>query len=84
MNGTRSALDIVGRQGGYGVNLQVRASQWHKLRVEFSGNRFTIIFNGKPAFEVEDPTFAEAGQIGLWTKADSVTAFADISYGQYN
>jgi hypothetical protein len=81
VNGTRSALDIVGRQGGYGVNLPVPAGQWHSLRVEFSGNRFKVSFNGKAAFEVEDRTFSDAGQIGLWTKADSVTAFDDISYG---
>ena len=81
VNGTRSALDIVGRKGGYGVNVPVPSGQWHALRVEFSGSHFKVIFNGKPVFEVEDGTFSEAGQIGLWTKADSVTAFDDVSYG---
>jgi hypothetical protein len=32
-------------------------------------------------FEVEDSTFSEAGRIGLWTKADSVTAFDEIKIG---
>ncbi len=82
VNGTRSALDIAGRKGGYGVNLPVPSGQWHSLRVEFAGNRFKVSFNGKTAFEVEDRTFSEAGQIGLWTKTDSVTAFDSISYGQ--
>jgi hypothetical protein len=81
VNGTRTALDIVGRQGGYGVKLPVPSGQWHSLRVEFGGNRFKVYFNGKAAFEVEDRTFSESGQIGLWTKADSVTVFDDISYG---
>jgi 3-keto-disaccharide hydrolase len=81
VNGTRSALDIVGRKGGYGVNVPVPSGQWHALRVEFAGSHFKVIFNGKPAFEVEDGTFSEAGQIGLWTKADSVMAFDDVSYG---
>jgi len=81
VNGTRSALDIVGRKGGYGVNVPVPSGEWHALRVEFAGSHFKVIFNGKPAFEVEDGTFSEAGQIGLWTKADSVTAFDDVSYG---
>jgi hypothetical protein len=81
VNGTRSALDIVGRKGGYGVKVPVPSGQWHALRVEFAGSHFKVIFNGKPVFEVEDGTFSDAGQIGLWTKADSVTAFDDVSYG---
>jgi hypothetical protein len=81
VNGTRSALDIIGRKGGYGVTLPVPSGQWHTLRVEFAGSHFKVSFNGKAAFEVEDRTFSDAGQIGLWTKADSVTAFDDVSYG---
>ena len=81
VNGKRSPLDIVGRKGGYGVKAPVPSGQWHSLRVEFVGHRFKVVFNGKPAFEVEDSTFSDAGQIGLWTKADSVTAFDTISYG---
>ena len=81
VNGVRSPLDIVGRKGGYGVNVPVPAGQWHKLRVEFAGPRFEAIYNGKPLFEVEDVTFMEAGMIGLWTKADSVTAFDALRFG---
>lgn len=81
VDGRRSELDIVGRKGGYGVKAPVPAGQWHTLRIEFADSRFKAIFNGKATFEVEDRTFAEAGQIGLWTKADSVTAFDSISYG---
>ncbi len=76
----RSPLDIIGRSGGYGINVPVPSAQWHALRVEFVGARFKVLFNRKVAFEVEDRTFSEAGQIGLWTKADSVTAFDNISY----
>jgi hypothetical protein len=82
VNGTRTAVDIVGRKGGYGVKLPVPAGQWHTLRVEFVGSRFKVSFNGRAVFEVEDQTFSEAGQIGLWTKADSVTAFDNMSYGE--
>ena len=79
--GKRSALDIVGRKGGYGMKTPVAANQWHVLRVEFAGNRFNVIFDGKSLFEVEDATFTEPGLVGLWTKADSVTVFDDFSYG---
>ena len=81
VDGQRSPLDIVGRSDGYGVNIPVPSGQWHVLRVEFTGSRFKVLFNGRPAFQVEDSTFLEPGMVGLWTKADSVTAFEGISYG---
>src|SRR5213079_1090792 len=75
VNGKRSSLDIIGRKGGYGVKETVASGQWHTLRVEFAGNKFSLLFNGKKLFDVEDITFTEAGKIGVWTKADSVTLF---------
>jgi 3-keto-disaccharide hydrolase len=77
----RSSLPIVGRSGGYGVKEKVASGQWHTLRVEFAGNKFKAFLDGKHVFDVEDSTFAEAGKVGVWTKADSVTLFDDFSYG---
>ena len=82
VNGVRSPLDIVGRKGGYGTNVKVPSDIWHSLRVDFSGSRFRVSFNGKQLFEVEDSTFADAGKVGLWTKADSVTLFDQITFGE--
>ena len=82
VNGIRSALDIVGRKGGYGISVPVPAGTWHTLRVDFKGPRFNASFNGKPLFEVDDSTFTEAGMVGLWTKADSVTLFDEMTYGE--
>jgi hypothetical protein len=82
VNGTRSSLDIVGRKGGYGIDVPVPANQWHSLRVDFSGSRFRVRYNGKQLFEVDDTTFGDAGKVGLWTKADSVTLYDEISYGE--
>jgi hypothetical protein len=79
--GKRSVLDIVGRKGGYGVKEKVAPTQWHTLRVEFQGNHFKVIFDGKHLFDVEDGTLTEAGKVGVWTKADSVTLFDDFSWG---
>jgi hypothetical protein len=37
---------------------------------------------GEPMWTVEkDDTFKDAGKVGLWTKADSVTLFDDFSFG---
>ena len=35
----------------------------------------------KELFSAEDDAFKDAGKVGLWTKADSVTLFDDFSYG---
>lgn len=82
IKGVRSALDIVGRKGGYGVKVSVPSGQWHTLRCEFAGTRFKVTYDGKPMFEVEDASIRDAGMIGLWTKADSVTVFDDLTYGE--
>jgi hypothetical protein len=82
VGGVRSALDIVGRKGGYGVSVPVPVNTWHRMRIDFKGARFTASFNGKQMFEAEDSTFTEAGMVGLWTKADSVTLFDEITYGE--
>lgn len=80
-NGKRTALPLVGRKEGYGLEHKVTPQQWHTLRVEFRGPRFRVFFDGQKLFEVEDDTFREPGRIGLWTKADSVTQFDDFDWG---
>jgi hypothetical protein len=64
-----------------GANLKVTSGEWHTLRAEFKGSAFKVFFDGKPLFDAEDATFKEAGKVGVWTKADSVTLFDDFSYG---
>ena len=81
VEGVRSALDIIGRKGGYGVSISVPANEWLSFRVEFKGSRFRVLYNGQQLFEVEDSTFPDAGKVGLWTKADSVTLFDQVTYG---
>ena len=62
------------------ANMKVSTNQWHTLRVDFQGNHFTVTFDGQKAIDWDDNTFKDAGKVGLWTKADSVTAFDDFSY----
>jgi hypothetical protein len=63
----------------YGVKARVKASAWNQLGVTVKGSLFTVSLNGQKLFDVEDSTFAEAGKIGLWTKADSVIYFDDLT-----
>jgi protein-tyrosine-phosphatase len=62
------------------ANMKVATNQWHTLRVDFQGTHFTVTFDGKKAIEWDDEKFKDAGKIGVWTKADSVTEFDDFSY----
>jgi hypothetical protein len=63
------------------VNHKVKPGAWHTLRVEFQGNHFTVTLDGEKVIEATDNSFSEAGKVGVWTKADSVTLFDDFSYG---
>jgi hypothetical protein len=62
----------------YGVKHPVPSGKWSTLKVTFQGNLFTVYMDGQKLFEVEDSTFTDAGKVGLWTKADSVTYFDDF------
>jgi hypothetical protein len=62
------------------AKIKVASNQWHTLRVDFEGNHFTVMFDGKQALEWDDSTFKDAGKVGVWTKADSVTLFDDFTY----
>lgn len=63
------------------INTKVTSGAWHTLRVDFNRNQFAVIFDGKKIIEASDESFKDAGKVGLWTKADSVTLFDDFSYG---
>ena len=51
-----------------------------QLRAEFSGTRIRVLLDGKAYIEVDDSHIAGPGAVGVWTKADSVTAFDDFAY----
>ena len=62
------------------VNAPVPGNAWHTLRAEFKGARIRVLLDGKAYIELDDSHIAGPGAVGVWTKADSVTAFDDFSY----
>ena len=50
---------------------------WHSIRVVAHGPKIQAYLNGTLLLDHSDKTFAD-GWLGLWTKADSVTEFADL------
>ena len=64
------------------VDAPVPANQWHTLRVEFSGKKIKVLLDGKVYIDLQDSHISGPGAVGVWTKADSVAAFDDFSYGE--
>ena len=63
------------------VDAPVASNVWHILRVEFKGTGTRVLLDGKAVMMFEDAHIAGPGAVGVWTKADSVTAFDDFSFG---
>ena len=78
-NGKRTDLPLKGAGRTYGKKSEVPAGQWSTLRVVANGPSFEVFLNGTTLYEVEDMTFRQAGKVGVWTKADSVTQFDDLT-----
>jgi Domain of Unknown Function (DUF1080) len=51
--------------------------QWHTLRVVAVGDHIQACLNGQLLLDHRDSRF-RSGQVGLWTKSDSITAFDDL------
>jgi hypothetical protein len=52
--------------------------QWHTVRVVAVGDDIQAWLNGTLLLNHRDSRF-KAGRVGLWTKADSITAFDDLA-----
>jgi len=57
---------------------KVTSGVWHELRAVARGDRFEVYWDGKKVLEQQDKTFPDAGKVGVWTKADTVTYFDDL------
>jgi hypothetical protein len=78
--GKRSDLKPKGSSPfAYGKKVAVPSGEWSTLRVVARRNLFTVSLNDQGLFEVEDSTFGGPGKVGVWTKADSVSHFDDLT-----
>jgi hypothetical protein len=59
-------------------DLKVPVKEWHTLRIKMTGEQIECYLDGKKQLEANDSTFKNAGQVGLWTKADAQTYFDDF------
>jgi hypothetical protein len=61
------------------ANLKVTPNQWHNLKFEMQGILLNVSYDRKEIIKAVDSTFRQPGKIGLWTKADSVTYFDNLT-----
>jgi hypothetical protein len=50
-----------------------------QLAVRMEGNAIKVSLDGRALIEVVDRTIQSPGAVGLWTKADSLTAFYELT-----
>ena len=55
----------------------LETGKWYTLSIEAKGAQIVIRLDGKSIMPVVNDTTFTHGKIGFWTKADSVSAFAD-------
>jgi len=59
--------------------VKVAKNTWHTLKLEATGDRFIVTYDGQKVLDARDETLKDAGKVGLWTKADSVIQFDDLT-----
>jgi hypothetical protein len=61
-----------------GPSISIERDKWYEISVECQGNRIRCFLDGQPVIpELTDSSFTK-GNIGFWTKSDSVSYFSDI------
>jgi hypothetical protein len=60
-------------------NSKVTRGVWHPFRVRVQGDHAEVFWDATKVLDHHDKTFSDAGKVGVWTKADSVTEFDDLS-----
>ncbi len=70
--------------GGSGTDLtsasiKVPVGTWQTLRFKIDRDRLTVYLNGQQVIDWSDSRHTREGRVGLWTRADAVTMFDDLS-----
>jgi len=64
------------------ADVEVDHQAWHTVRVKMVGDHIQCFLDGKQELGVSDATFKEPGRVGLWTKADAVSDFDDLTVSE--
>ena len=72
INGKRTQI-------GATIEADEPAGKWHTIRVVHRGAGIQCSLSGKLRIDAQDDAIKEPGKIGLWSKADAVSSFDDVS-----
>ena len=61
-----------------GKEVPVESGKWHSLRVVVVSDRFEVMLDGESLFSATDRTLIQAGPMGVWSQADSVTYYGSL------
>jgi hypothetical protein len=75
-DGKRIPLAPRGRPANaYTVKHPVTPNDWSILKVAFKGPLFSVYYDHRRIFQVDDRSFSRPGKVGLWARADSAAYF---------
>ena len=60
-------------------DVELKTNEWITLKIEHQGTAIRVALNDKELFESQDKILTEAGKVGVWIKADSVSYFDDVT-----
>ncbi|MBI3863813.1 MAG: hypothetical protein HY290_18140 [Planctomycetia bacterium] len=72
INGKRTQI-------GATIEADEPAGKWHAIRVVHRGSAIQCYLSGKLRIEAQDDALKEPGKVGLWSKADAVSSFDDVT-----
>jgi hypothetical protein len=67
-----------GKRATVGVAEDIRAGQWHVVKVAFRGHKVQVFFGNRSIFTAEDSGIAGPGKTGVWAKGANGAAFDDF------
>lgn len=60
-------------------HINIKQAEWFEIKIIHTDDHIVAWLNGKKLLDVRDSTHQAAGDVGLWTKADAMSAFDDFS-----
>ena len=67
-----------GKRAAVGVAENIRAGQWHVVKVRFRGSKVEVFFGNRSIFTADDSGLLTPGKTGLWAKGAKGAAFDDF------
>jgi Domain of Unknown Function (DUF1080) len=62
-------------------DIVVKSNTWHTMTIRMKADAIECWLDDKKHLTATDSTIKKAGRVGVWTKADAVTAFAGLKIG---